>query len=139
VKLTAKAPAGSVVANVTRPAGVQIWNWPIAKHVSINTYGDPNEPVAPIRLVGAKNGAFAGQVVVSSATPIKGLKADATDLKNANGQIIPKASVRIRYSRYYLKDTRVGFDALEDFAPSRFHAFRGRGIFQTKSAFSRCG
>ena len=126
VKLTAKASPESVVANVTRPAGVQLWNWPTAKHVGLNTYGDPNEPVFPIRLVGAKNGAFAGQVVVSSRSPIKALKAEVTDLKSATGQIIPKTSVRIRYPRYYLRDTRIGFDALENSVPAEIPVLQMR-------------
>ena len=124
VKLTAKASAGPVVGNVTRPAGVQIWNWPTAKHVGLTTYGDPNEPLAPIRLVGARNGAFAGQVAVSSEKPIRGLKTEVSDLKSATGQSIPKTSVRIRYPRYYLKDTRVGFDALEDSVPAEIPALQ---------------
>jgi len=117
VKLTAKAPAGSVTENVTRPAGVQLWNWPVAERVNLNIYGDPNESLSPIRLAGARNGAFAGQLVVSSPQPIKALKAETSDLKSADGQTIPKALVRVRYPRYYLKDTRMGFDPLEDFVP----------------------
>ena len=133
VKLTAKASANSVVANLTRPAGMQLWNWPVSTHVGLNIYADPNESLAPIRLVGAKNGAFAGQVVVSSSNPIKALTAEATDLKSASGQRISKASIRIRYPRYNQKNTRIGFDALEDFIPSEIPCLAPRDAVEKVS------
>lgn len=115
--LTAKAAAGAIVPNTARPAGVQAWNWPITEDVDVFLYGDPNEPVSPIKMMGAKNGAFAGQVVVSSPKPIKGLKADVTDLKGAGG-VIPKAALQIRYPRFLDKGGSIGFSAMEDAAPA---------------------
>ena len=116
--LTAKAPVGAVTANTSRPAGLQVWNWPTSERLETRTYGDPNTPVAPIRMVGARNGVFAGQVVVSATTPIKTLKVAVTDLKRADGKAISRSSVRVRYPQFYAKNRAVGFDALEDTVPT---------------------
>ncbi len=51
-------------------------------------WGDPNEKLAPIQLVGTRNGAFSGKVVVGSDAAIKGLSARMTDLKSGSGGTI---------------------------------------------------
>ena len=109
--LTAKAPAGAVAGNISRPAGIQVWNCPITVDVKPALYGNPSEPVVPIRLVGAKNGVFSGQVVVTATNAIKSLTVVVTDLKGQGGQIIPKSSLRIRYPRFYRSRA---FDPLEE-------------------------
>jgi hypothetical protein len=118
LRLTAKAQPGAVAPNTSRPAGIQLWNWPITERLGLRAYGDRNEPISPIRLVGARNGVFSGQVVVGSTKPIKALQAAATDLKGPGGQVIPNASLRIRYPQFYLKNWGVGFDAIEDSVPA---------------------
>jgi hypothetical protein len=112
LKLLAKAPAGAVLGNVSRPKGVQAWNWPAWEPVDPRLHGDPNEPLGPIRLCGARNGGFAGQVVVSSTAAIQGLAAEATELKGPGGAVIPRSRVQVRYPRYHAKSD-VGFSALE--------------------------
>jgi hypothetical protein len=126
LKLTARAPADAVVANTSRPTGLQLWNWPTSERVETGTYGDPNDRVVPIRMVGAKNGVFAGQFVVSSTTPIRDLKVDVTDLKGADGQTISRSLVRVRYPQYYAKNRAVGFDALEDSVPAEIPCLTDR-------------
>ena len=122
LSLTAKAQPSAVVGNITRPLAPQIWNWPITERVDVFMYGDPNEPISPIRLLGARNGAFAGQVVVSSGKPIKALKVEVTALKGNGGRPIPKSSLRIRYPHFLAKvgvmGSVVGFDPLEDSVPA---------------------
>lgn len=112
LKLTAKAPPAAVAGNLARPKGIQAWNWPVAEPIDLRTYGDPNEPLGPIRLCGARNGGFAGQVVVSSTAAIQGLAAEATELKGPGGAVIPRSRVQVRYPRYHAKSD-VGFSALE--------------------------
>lgn len=54
-----------------------------------------NEANGPIRIVGARNGTFAGQVVVTGA---EGLSAKASSLRQVGGEgVIPASALRIRY------------------------------------------
>jgi len=117
LKLTAKAVAASVVGNTSRPKGIQAWNWPTWERVDPRFYGDPNEPVRPIRIAGAKSGVFAGQVVLSSPAPFRGVEAAVTELKGPLQSVLPKSSVRVRYPQYYPKHWGAGFDPLEDSPP----------------------
>ncbi|MCG3177928.1 MAG: hypothetical protein BIFFINMI_00251 [Phycisphaerae bacterium] len=90
---------GGVAANVARPAGIQVWNSDICDRLNVLDYGDPNLALSPIRLVGARNGRFAGRVVVSSDKPITGLKVVAGDLKSAEGAAaIPASAVRVQFA-----------------------------------------
>lgn len=100
VRLTAPASAlQAVTANASRPAGFQVWNSNSAAADFDMDYGDPNEPLRPIEIVGARNGTFSGKVVVGSTEPIKGLKATATDLVSADGKSrIPASRVVVRYA-----------------------------------------
>ncbi len=114
--LSATAPASAVVASPPRATAMQVWNWPAWERVDRRLYGDPTEPLRPIRLSGARNGAFAGQVVVSGSSAIRNLRADVTELKGDRGSIA-KSAIRIRYPLYYLKSTPT-FEPLEDAPPS---------------------
>ena len=115
--LTAKVPRGAVMGNISRPQGVQIWNWPAWERVDPRLYGDPNEPLGPIRLCGARNGTLAGQVVVSSTAAIRGLKAAVTELKGTAGAVIARSCVQVRYPVYHTRSD-LGFSALEDSVPA---------------------
>ncbi len=125
--LTAKTAAGGVVANTARPAAPQVWNWSITEEIYPYQYGDPNEQCSPIKLKGARNGAFAGQVVVSSPKPIKGVKAEVTELKGPGG-VIAKSALQLRYPQFLTKATSgssvgqpssgIGFTAMEDSVPA---------------------
>jgi len=85
------------VPNVTRPAGFQAWNSDgIAPDYTLD-WGDRNEKLRPVRIVGARNGSFSGKVVIGSTAPLKGLKASMSDLR-AGGAAIPSSAVRVRYA-----------------------------------------
>jgi hypothetical protein len=97
--LTAASGRG-LTPNVDRPKGLQLWNADVLTWVFDLDHGDPAEPVAPLTLVGARNGAFSGQVVVGSDQPIQGLRTQVSDLIRPTGAArIPAAAVRIRYAR----------------------------------------
>jgi len=120
--LTTPAGSGAITPNTSRPAAIQCWNLPVSEEVHPFLYGDPNETCAPIRLCGARNGAFSGQVVVSAKAPIKGLKATVTELKGAAGSI-PASAMRVRYARFVDKNNGIGlsafgFTALEEAPPA---------------------
>ncbi|MGB2822101.1 MAG: hypothetical protein WBF17_14045, partial [Phycisphaerae bacterium] len=65
VRLTGRT-GGSVVPNVDRPEGLEVWNHPVFVSVHNTDHGDPAEGLRPIEIVAARNGAFSGQVVVGS-------------------------------------------------------------------------
>lgn len=97
--LTLTAPAGSsAVPNVARPAGFQVWSHPVMQRVHTSEYGDPNEPLTPVSMVGARNGAFSGQFVVGSSSAINGLRVGVSELKSAAGGTIPAARIQVRFA-----------------------------------------
>ncbi len=87
---------GGCAPNIARPEGVQVWNQDINRIFTAAEYGDPNEKLRPVRLVGARNGRYSGQVVVSSTSAIAGINAVASDLKGPG--TIPAANVQMRYA-----------------------------------------
>ena len=114
IKLTAPDGADGVVPNVTRPDGLQVWNHHAWQWVDAYHYANPGERVRPIRLVGARNGAYAGQVVVGAKTGLKNLKATASSLTGAGGRVIPASALELRYTRHREARRHMGyFDALE--------------------------
>jgi len=117
VKLT--APAGpAVTPNTSRLSGLQVWTPPVSKKVKPNDYGDPNEPVHPIKIVGVRNGVFSGKIVIGSTETLRGLRAEAADLKGL--AMIPAANIQVRYTRpgYDGKGKVIFDDWLENFAPA---------------------
>ena len=92
------ASVSAIVPNVSPPKGVRVWSQPACVELDPSYYGDPNEPLRPLRLRGLKNGTYSAQLVVSSSNPIKGLAAQVTDLKGPGGSI-PAAAVEIAYPR----------------------------------------
>jgi len=86
-----------LVPNVSRPKGFQVFNQDIHRVFCADEYGDPNEPLRPIRLVGVRNGFYSGAVVVSRTGSIRGLKGVISDLRQPAGKgLIPAADVRVR-------------------------------------------
>ncbi|MFH0980826.1 MAG: glycoside hydrolase domain-containing protein [Planctomycetota bacterium] len=114
-ELYLKADGVGIVPNVERPAGVQIWNQDIHSVFSVTEYGDPCEPLRPVRLVVARNGVCSGQVVVGSTSAITGLKAAASDLVQRGGAgKIPASRIAIRYGSTTTLGIRASHDGLSD-------------------------
>jgi len=136
LRLAAESAAGAIQPNLSRPKGFQVWNEDIHRLFAADAYGDPNEALRPIRLVGARNGHYSGQVVVGSTLGVLGLKADVTDLRGAGSSgTIPASNVRVRYGTPYdRKETwkgrrgrswggpRLAFASLEATAPAKVPA-----------------
>jgi hypothetical protein len=118
VRLTARGKPGAVTGNIARPVGTQVWNWPVSQRVDGRLYGDPEEPLGPIRICGAPNGSFSGQVVVSSTDAIKDLKAEITTPAN---RAIPRSWLRLRYPGIY---PPIGFDPIEESMPAQIPRVR---------------
>ncbi|HUU43573.1 MAG TPA: glycoside hydrolase domain-containing protein [Planctomycetota bacterium] len=101
-----------VRCDYARPTVFHVWN---SEPMQVDTdldYGDLNETLKPIRIVGTRNGAFSGKVVIGSPNPIRGLRAVMSDLvsrplvpkgprgpEGRTGGTIAAASVRVRYAK----------------------------------------
>jgi len=95
-RLTAEGTEG-IVQNAVRPAGFQVWNSSLLNPDYDLDWGDPSEPLRPIRMVGPRNGVASGKVVVGCDQPIKGLMAAVGELTGKGGKI-PATAVRVRYA-----------------------------------------
>jgi hypothetical protein len=114
IRLTAVAPPGAVAPNCQPPGGMKTWSHPVTLSVNPYYYGDPHESPGAIDLVGARNGAYAGEVVVGSDEPLRGLKIVVTGLKGPGGGI-PASAIEVGHARY--TDSMYQFDGLEAVAP----------------------
>ena len=97
VRLSAPA-TDAVRANATRPAGIQLWNSSLLASDTDLDWGDPHEPLKPVRIVGTRNGTFSGKVLLGSDSALRGLKASISDLAGPRGAAIPASAVTLRYA-----------------------------------------
>ncbi|HUW55493.1 MAG TPA: glycoside hydrolase domain-containing protein [Planctomycetota bacterium] len=87
---------GGLVPNVVRPKGLQVWNSNLMAVDYDLDWGDPCEKLEPIRIVGTRNGAFSGKVVLGSDQPIQGLTATMSPLRSKDGAVLPASAVQVR-------------------------------------------
>lgn len=115
VKLSAGGDA-AVKPNIgpSSEGGFRLWNNSVAQKVFPSDYPDPFADLKPITISAARNGLFAGQVVVGDTRPIANLKVEVSDL--AGPGMIPASAVQVRYAR--LDGIDGSFDSLEEFAPA---------------------
>jgi len=125
IRLAAPGAAGGIVPNTERPKGLQVWNASTTMRLRPSLFGDPNEPLRPVRLVGLRNGTYAGMVVVSAPNAIQGFKASISALQNKGGGALPADSVKLGFAKwhYFAGDGTPGgpctqFDTLEPGAPA---------------------
>jgi hypothetical protein len=96
-RLTSASPAG-LTPNLARPKGLQVWNsQPMQQDFDLD-YGDPFEPLRPVKLVGTRGGVVSGKVVLGSDQDIKGLKAQISELTAKAGAKIAASAVKVRYA-----------------------------------------
>lgn len=94
-----KVVGSGIVANAGRPAGAHVWAHPPDQRLYLSNadYGSANDPgLGVVKINGARNGAFPGQIMVSSPMAIKGLKVEVSELKCVQG-VIPAKAVEVRY------------------------------------------
>jgi len=111
----------TVKANATRPSAVQAWNSSLLATDTDVDWGDPLETLRPIRIVGARNGAFSGKILLGSDEPLKDLKASVSDLSGPAGTTIPASAVTLRYAAADLTQGPVKpsvFDSLLETPPA---------------------
>jgi glycosyl hydrolase family 123 len=97
-KISLTATGGGVTPNVSRPKGVQVWTHDRNDRVTALDYGDPNEPLQPVKIVAAKGGTYCGQFVIGSDQPLKGVDVSAGALKSSAGEI-PAANVEALFGK----------------------------------------
>ena len=103
------------IPNVGRPAGLQVWNQNTDIRVSTSSYGDTCETLRPIKLVGARNGSYSGQLLIGSQGPLRGIKVSADNLKGPG--VIPASAVQVRYPLVD-KETKLPFEILSSEPPA---------------------
>ncbi len=114
-------------ATAAEPAGgVKVRNCDYWQTVNHGDFGGEAPALKPIALAGARNGVFSGQVVLTSGSALRNVKARAGDLAREGGGSIPAAQVMVRFSapatqeKCWLPDHR--FDALLEAAPAEVPA-----------------
>ncbi len=114
--------------NVSRPAGFQVWVQDRNDRVALSDYGDPNEPLGTVKLAGARNGSFCGQIVLGSSGPIRGAKVIPGDLTAATGGgNIPASEITVLYAQMNCHNRAYGAwgHGLQENAPTEV-AFKNR-------------
>ncbi len=114
------AGGGAVVESDAPPSGMLVRVHPAGQLVTVIDRGDPNESCCPLRLAGARGGAFSGQLVVWPRAAVSGLRAEASELRSAGGKTISSSDVRVRWAVPDGENWRRGlrrFYALEESPP----------------------
>jgi hypothetical protein len=121
LSLTASDPA-AVTPNVGRPPGLRVWPQSVLARPGAADYADAAEARRPVRIAGARNGAFAGALTVGHTEPIRGLQVLAEKLEGPQGASLPASAIQFRYALADAAPPRRGeadiFDGLEETAPA---------------------
>ena len=95
------AVGGDASAKQSRPKGMQVWNEDRNVRLNYKDSGNVLDEITPVKLTGAKNGTFCGQLVVGSDKDIKGLKIVAGNLKAVKGSgVISAKNIDLLYALY---------------------------------------
>lgn len=92
------AATESVWANTSRPARLQAWNSSLLASDTDLDWGNPLEPLQPLRIVGTRNGCFSGKLLLGSADELQDLKASVTVLAGPGNAAIPASAVALRFA-----------------------------------------
>jgi len=92
------ADARGITPNTGRPADFLAREHDVLDPVGVADYGDPCEPLRPVRIVGARNGAFAGMVLSSAGQGLHGLSVACSDLTGPRQATIPASAIQVRYA-----------------------------------------
>lgn len=99
LQLSAHAAPDAIEGAPTKSSGPRAWTIDITKAVSDKVWPNIDEALTPIRIVGARNGSFSGQVIVADGKPLLGVSARASGLKHTRGEgTIPASAVEISYA-----------------------------------------
>jgi len=110
-------PAAAIVPSLPRTAGLRVWEVDATSAVQGNSLPADERCGRTIRLVGARNGTFSGQLMVANEKALEGLTVTVSDLKGAKGSI-PASAVTARYGAPNPTTDRTRFDLLLDAPPA---------------------
>ncbi len=138
--------APGAAAAVARPAGIRVFTPSPLIELHDMDFPNPDDPVRPLVLAGARNGSVSGRIALSSTVPVENLKVSVTDLAGAGGRRIAASALLIRYGlpigvpNWYIRDhyprgaARYArprplkrFDALDDVPPETLAPTPGEG------------
>lgn len=94
-RLELRCASGDAPSSLSRPSGVQVWTEDLTRRMFSPEYLEPGAAPGVIRLIGARNGTYAAQVVVGTDRELAHVRATASDLTNAAGHALPGATVRV--------------------------------------------
>jgi len=98
LSLKAEAPREAVASSVLHIPDFHVWPEPTWRPIHQHIVGDPVEMGIPVRIEAARNGVFAGQIVVSSSKTVRDLEVEPTLLRRAtDGAAISADRIQIRY------------------------------------------
>jgi hypothetical protein len=93
------APGSGLVSSASRPKGLQVWNSDLSAGDFDQDWGEPGQPLKPIRIVAARNGTFSGKVVVGCDEPIRGLQATIERMQApAGGAELGTKNIEVRFA-----------------------------------------
>ena len=102
VSFELRGASAAVASAVRRPPGVQVWAEDIHNRVRSDDYLAPGEPAGAVRIVAARNGTYAGQVVAAADKPLTDLSARVSALKRVGGaESLPAGAVTVLYPQPY--------------------------------------
>jgi hypothetical protein len=118
IGLNTLALEGAGLAASSRPEGARVSNAGTLTKVRLPDPGEDGSALRPVAIVGARNGKFSGQVVVSSAQSLAGLSAQASALTGEAGAVIPASALQVRYALPDGPDNAGFFDGLLEAPPA---------------------
>ncbi|MCG3179135.1 MAG: hypothetical protein BIFFINMI_01466 [Phycisphaerae bacterium] len=122
------ADGTGIAPAVARPAGVQVWNGDCHLRTRVAEYGATGTGPGPITLAGARNGTFAGKVIVGSDKELAAVKAEPGALARANGPgTIPADAVQVRYAVPTGADNNAWLEPMSPAAPDKVAVAGGHG------------
>ena len=107
---------------------MQVWNALTLSKLLPTYFGDPNEPLRPLRLAGLPGGTYSAQFVVSSTQAIKDFKATVTAIAGEQGAVLPASAVELGYVQWEFfgggqtGPAGVQFDTIEPVPPTELPA-----------------
>ncbi|PCJ57377.1 MAG: hypothetical protein COA79_16040 [Planctomycetota bacterium] len=119
LSLNADTSKDNVVSACVNTAAVRVWSANTWQTLTKKSFGNPADELKKLSIVGAKNGSFVGQLIISSPNAIEGISLKTGSLKSGAGEIKAE-NITCKYgdlNSFYRKSDR--FDLLLDTPPAK--------------------
>ena len=93
--LELRSRGGGVPSVLKRPAGVRLRAEDMHRHIISSEFVQDGIDAGVLRVVGACNGSFSGQIVISTDRELTELKLAPSELRAADGSTIPAAAMQV--------------------------------------------